>query len=156
VPRGLADIGTTLAARNGGAGRTDTGTDTGVALQLAQLGRVDRFDVYLVRGELLRNHYEIEFTMGGNDEAYPGLVPSGEIWIDDVLGPLDQMATTLHELIEWWLMKHRRMSYEAAHTVASRDERAFRHELEAGRPRRFDAARVEAAYRAFVAEQKRR
>jgi hypothetical protein len=122
--------------------------------RVKNLGRVAGLTVWQVNGELVRRT-EIEFTMGGNEAAYPRMVPHGEIWIDDVLGPVDAMATCLHEIIELDLMSEG-MSYGKAHEVAGKYESEFRREA-AGRSgrmgSRFDAGRVGRAYKAFQGER---
>jgi hypothetical protein len=107
--------------------------------------------VWQVDGELVRRS-EIEFTMGGNAAAYPRMVPTGEIWIDDVLKPVDAMATCLHEIIELDLMNDG-MSYGKAHGIAGKYETEFRKELASKRPAMFDAKRVGKAYLTFQWEK---
>ena len=109
------------------------------------LGYVTGLAVYLVDGERVRNELDIDFTCGGNEAVYPNYVPKGEIWIDDVLGPLDQTATILHEIVERNLMLGKGWSYERAHDAASSRERPFRSILKRAQTKRLDLARVRAA-----------
>lgn len=115
------------------------------------LGKVCGLSVWLVSGEYVRNHTDIDFTQGGNEAIYT-YVPKNEIWIDDATRPFDQTATTFHEMVERYLMLHRGQIYDTAHDAASTAERPFRRELARERPTRWDGARVAAKYRAWLAE----
>lgn len=118
--------------------------------RIKYLGKVAGLSVYLVSGVAVRNHIDIDFTCGGNEAVYPSYVPPGEIWLDDAAGPLDRMATALHEIVERHQMMYYGKDYEAGHDVASATERPFRRELEKRPPKTFDGKRVAAAYRAYL------
>lgn len=120
--------------------------------RLRLLGRICGLTIYLVDGEKVRDVLDIDFTMGGNEARY-SYVPPGEIWIDNAQHILDRTATALHELVERELMLHHGMSYDTAHDAANARERALREQLKRRRLTRFDAARVSAAYRAFLREK---
>ena len=120
--------------------------------RLALLGRVADASIYLVDGEKVRDEIDVDFVNGGNEGAYPTYVPPGEIWIDDAQHALDRTATALHELVERDLMLRHGMGYDAAHDAANGHERSFRRQLVRRRPTRFDVGRVDAAYRAYLAE----
>ena len=90
------------------------------------LGRVDRYSVFLVNGTLIRDLWEIDFTMGGGPARYPDLIPKGELWIDRDLALPDQRSTILHEAVETRLMLDRGFSYDRGHQQANVFERAFR------------------------------
>ena len=111
--------------------------------RLRMLGFVAGLSVYLVDGEKVRNQLDIDFTCGGNEAVYPNYVPKGEIWIDNVLRPLDATATLLHEIVERNLMVNKGWSYERAHDAASAREKPFRRELARDRPAKIDLARAE-------------
>ena len=88
--------------------------------------------VWVVKGELVRSLYFIDFTEGGHDKVYP-FVPKNEVWIDDDLGPGERKFVLLHELHERHLMSLG-WPYFKAHRSASRIEyhcRAHPEELEA-------------------------
>ena len=85
--------------------------------------------VRIVDGEKIRNTKNVDFTMGGNHERYPNLVPKGELWIEKDLNPDDKAATLLHEAVETQRMKNGE-SYNTAHAHANIPERAFRKVLE--------------------------
>jgi hypothetical protein len=79
-------------------------------------------NVWMVRGELVRSLYFIDFTEGGHDLVYPHFIPKNEVWLDDD-----------HELHERHLMGLG-WPYVKAHRSASRIEyhcREHPQELEA-------------------------
>jgi hypothetical protein len=84
--------------------------------QLQQLGVVS---VWKVNGRFIRDWIFIDFTEGGNSEAYPWMPPN-EIWIDNSeWEPEDESQfTLLHELTEFNLMRNKDMTYAAAHDEA--------------------------------------
>jgi hypothetical protein len=87
--------------------------------------------VWVVKGELVRSLYFIDFTEGGHDRVYP-FVPKNEVWLDDDLGPGERRFVLLHELHERHLMTLG-WPYAKAHRSASRIEyhcRAHPEELE--------------------------
>jgi hypothetical protein len=89
--------------------------------------------VWIVRGELVRSLYFIDFTEGGHDQVYH-FVPKNEVWLDDDLGPGERRFVLLHELHERHLMTLG-WPYSKAHRSASKIEyhcRAHPEELEAG------------------------
>jgi hypothetical protein len=88
--------------------------------------------VWIVKGELVRNLYFIDFTEGGHDKVYH-FVPQNEVWIDDDVGPGERRFVLLHELHERHLMSLG-WPYFKAHNSASKIEyhcRAHPEELEA-------------------------
>jgi hypothetical protein len=91
--------------------------------------------VWLVKGELVRSLYFIDFTEGGHDKVYH-FVPRNEVWLDDDLSPGERKFVLLHELHERHLMSLG-WPYFKAHRSASRIEyhcRAHPEELEADLP----------------------
>ena len=88
--------------------------------------------VWVVKGELVRSLYFIDFTEGGHDKVYH-FVPKNEVWLDDDLGPGERKFVLLHELHERHLMSLG-WPYFKAHRSASRIEyhcRAHPEDLEA-------------------------
>jgi hypothetical protein len=83
------------------------------------VGQAGGHRVRAVNGEAVRSTISIDFTQGGNSAIYPKYVPRGEIWFEKMLSPLDVTGTVLHELIEEWLMKRRKFSYDRAHDAAN-------------------------------------
>ena len=116
------------------------------------LGHVTGLPVYLVSGEHVRNHIDIDFTQGGNEAAYPGYVPPGEIWIEDGIRVLDRIATIFHEIVERNLVLYGGLDYEPAHDIACEREVKFRKDLARKRPTHTDLKLVTAALRPFAAE----
>lgn len=79
-----------------------------------------------VDGAFIRDNIHADFTMGGNEGAYPAYVPQGEIWIDKDMNPKDKEATILHEATEKRLMLEEGLTYENAHDKANKVESKFR------------------------------
>jgi hypothetical protein len=120
--------------------------------RIRRLGYVTGLPVYLVSGEKVRNDIDIDFTQGGNEAAYPGYVPPGEIWIDDAMHVLDRIATVFHEIVERNLVLYGGVNYDDAHDVALEREKVFRAELLRKRPASTDLKLVTAALRPFAHE----
>jgi hypothetical protein len=76
--------------------------------------------VWIVKGELVRSLYFIDFTEGGHDKVYH-FVPKNEVWIDDDVGPEERRFVLLHELHERHLMSLG-WPYFKAHNSASKIE----------------------------------
>ncbi len=74
--------------------------------------------VWIVRGEIVRDLYFIDFTEGGHDRVYD-FVPKGEIWLDDDLSKRERKFVLLHELHERNLMANKKMNYDDAHHSSS-------------------------------------
>jgi len=117
--------------------------------RIRRLGYVTGLPVYLVSGEQVRNQIDIDFTQGGNEAAYPGYVPPGEIWIDDAMHALDRIATVFHEIVERNLVLYGGMDYDDAHDVACKREIEFRKKLRQQRPASTDLRLVTAALRPY-------
>jgi hypothetical protein len=90
-------------------------------------------EVWLVRGNLVRSFFFIDFTQGGHDKVY-NFVPRGEVWIDDALYYKEIPYVVLHELYERRLMlknkkrfKNWKKLYDWAHEKASETEYFHRH-----------------------------
>ena len=88
------------------------------------LGTFDKFDVFLVSGEFIRNNLEIDFTMGSHHHV-SDYIPNGEVWLDDKLSENDLKALIHHEVHELKLMRAG-VSYEEAHKLATESEERFR------------------------------
>jgi hypothetical protein len=124
--------------------------------RLRLLGHVTGLPVYLVSGEQVRNKVDIDFTQGGNEAAYPGYVPAGEIWIDDAMHALDRIATIFHEIVERNLVLYGGIDYDDAHEIACKREIEFRKKLAIRRPTSTDLRLVAAALRPYSAEAQQR
>ena len=120
--------------------------------RIRRLGYVTGLPVYLVSGERVRNDIDIDFTQGGNEAAYPGYVPAGEIWIDDAMHSLDRIATIFHEIVERNLVLYGGIDYDKAHNIACKREIEFRKELARKQPSSTDLRLVTAALRPYREE----
>jgi hypothetical protein len=76
--------------------------------------------VWIVRGDLVRDLYFIDFTEGGHDQVYH-FIPEKEVWLDDDLSPEERRFVLLHELHERALMT-KGWTYSRAHRDSSRVE----------------------------------
>ena len=94
------------------------------------LGVMNGYKVYLVNGTYVRDHYDINFTMGSHGQA-DKFVPKDEVWIDDELSEFERESLIRHELHEAELMKDG-MSYEKAHESACKVEEEFREKSSSG------------------------
>ena len=99
------------------------------------LDKCGELKIWLVRGELVRDLFWIDFTEGGHDLVY-NFVPKNEVWIDDDLSQKERGLVLLHEVYERRLMQksidsHRKITlrkrYEKAHFAASNLEHFYRH-----------------------------
>lgn len=88
--------------------------------------------IWIVRGDLVRSLFFIDFTQGGHDKVYD-FIPKGEIWIDDDVYYKEVPFILIHELHERYLMsrdkesKNLKEAYEKAHAKASALEYFCRH-----------------------------
>jgi hypothetical protein len=78
---------------------------------------IEDLKVYLVNGMLIRNHIFIDFTEGGNSQAYIWM-PIKTIWLDHDIADIERKWVLLHELHEYNKMQ-KGMSYEPAHASAN-------------------------------------
>ncbi|EKD47254.1 MAG: hypothetical protein ACD_66C00151G0006 [uncultured bacterium] len=85
----------------------------------------ENLEVWIVRGELVRDVYFIDFTEGGHQFVYD-FVPKTEVWIDDDITRGERKFIILHELHERALMAQGK-KYKEAHASASRIEHICRH-----------------------------
>lgn len=73
--------------------------------------------VYRVDGRYVREHYWLDFVMGGHHARYV-FIPKKEIWIDDGLRKDEEAFVIVHEYVESELMDDG-WPYEDAHFQAS-------------------------------------
>ena len=59
--------------------------------------------IKLVRGDLVRSLFDLEFTEGGHDKVY-SFIPENEIWLDDMIYKKERALILIHELHERALM----------------------------------------------------
>jgi hypothetical protein len=100
-------------------------------LNKRHLGEVDDFIVYIIDGEPIRNHIDIDFNGAGNPGRYE-YCPANEIWIEEFEQLSDIAGYLLHEITEYHLMKDKGLAYDDAHDKASEVELEFRKEMESG------------------------
>ena len=81
--------------------------------------------IWLVKGNIVRDLFFIDFTEGGHDKVYK-FIPKNEIWIDDAVNPNERDFIILHELHERNLMIIK-YDYRKAHRSASKIEYYCRH-----------------------------
>lgn len=87
----------------------------------------DKIKIWIVRGDLVRDFFFIDFTEGGHDKVY-SFVPHNEVWIDDDVNPEERLFVLLHEVHERNLMVKGMPYYiddknqESAHRSASEIE----------------------------------
>jgi hypothetical protein len=79
-----------------------------------------RLKIWLVKGEVVRDLFFLDFTEGGHDKVY-SFIPENEVWIDDDLGLEERRFVILHELHERNLMSLG-MKYDKAHKSSSEIE----------------------------------
>jgi hypothetical protein len=94
----------------------------------------DKTKVYLVDGDRVRNDKNVEFIGGGNapadtDPKNPtdGDCPKGEIWIERMKDPTEQIFILVHEITEYIKMKYHKGTYDNSHPIANSVENAIRH-----------------------------
>lgn len=85
-----------------------------------KLKEINEISVWLVRGCLVRNFFDVEFTEGGHDLVYK-YVPKNEVWLDNDVLMKERKYIILHELYERSLME-KGLKYIQAHKKASRLE----------------------------------
>jgi len=73
--------------------------------------------VWVIRGDLVRDLFFIDFTEGGHDKVYP-FIPEKEIWIDDDINMRERKFILLHEAHERNLMS-KGLTYDEAHKSSS-------------------------------------
>lgn len=81
--------------------------------------------VWLVDGEYVRNHLNIEYVEGGHHYRYD-FIPENEVWLEETLDKREISETLVHELHERRRMKHDGWDYDKAHEEASKVEAEVR------------------------------
>jgi hypothetical protein len=80
----------------------------------------DKLKIWLVKGEIVRDLFFLDFTEGGHDKVY-SFIPKNEVWIDDDLGLEERRFVILHEVHERNLMALGK-KYDDAHRSSSEIE----------------------------------
>lgn len=79
-----------------------------------------KIKVWIIRGELVRDLFFLDFSEGGHDKVY-NFIPENEVWIDDDLDLAERKFVILHEMHERNLMC-RGKNYDSAHESSSKIE----------------------------------
>lgn len=87
-------------------------------LKKNKIGVIDKFTVYTVNAEIIRDMVDIDFTTGGNPARY-SYVPKDEIWLENTMSPNDTWPTIIHEYLECFMMQAHHYSYDRAHDFAN-------------------------------------
>ena len=98
-------------------------------------------EIILVDGMYVRNHYDSDFSQGGNGYRY-SWIPKDQIWIDWQISEDERLFVAFHECHEAILMK-KGSSYGKAHDEAKRLEDKHRSSIlteHASLPRRQEIA----------------
>ena len=82
-------------------------------------------EVWRVDGNLVRSLYKTDYTEGGHGQVYPWC-PKHQIWVEKDLKITELPFIVCHEYLELRLMRERRLSYDRAHSIASKMEFALR------------------------------
>jgi len=100
-----------------------------------RLGFLREFSVWLVDGELIRNHLDTDFVLGGNPARYR-YVPADELWVERLWEkePTDLAPTVVHEYLECVLMRDRGYTYSQGHDAACDIEKELRSRISASPP----------------------
>jgi hypothetical protein len=80
--------------------------------------------IRLVDGTYVRNHFDSDFSQGGNGFRYRW-ISKREIWIDEQINPEERPFIIFHECEEVELMRTG-MDYDRAHNIAKHREDKLR------------------------------
>lgn len=84
------------------------------------LFRIDKFEIYEVDGEWIRNNLNSWWGWGGHGKVYP-FIQNDQIWITKDHADIEEMSRTIiHEIYEYKLMS--KLSYWKAHQIALKEE----------------------------------
>jgi hypothetical protein len=90
------------------------------------IGKIDKYDIWIVDGNQVRLKFYSSFLYGGNEQRYP-FNPKGEIWIDNAISCEEYYLTLAHEMNERHLMAKFGLTYYAAHDSSLSLEQTIRH-----------------------------
>jgi hypothetical protein len=79
-----------------------------------------KIKIWIVKGEVVRDLFFLDFTEGGHDKVY-SFIPENEVWIDDDLDLAERKYVILHEMHERNLMSKGK-DYDSAHKSSSKIE----------------------------------
>lgn len=95
------------------------------AIKTKYVYQIGPVSVWYVEGMIVRNHIYLDFTEGGNSEAYIWFPPN-EIWLDQDVKEGERHFVLLHEITEMNQMRWNKLDYEDAHKKANVQELAAR------------------------------
>jgi hypothetical protein len=78
-----------------------------------------------VRGEFVRNNYDLDFARSGHHYRYP-FIPENEVWVEKMQSKLDKKMAVQHALIERSCVTDLGMTLEQADQKATNAERFLR------------------------------
>lgn len=90
-------------------------------IRVAHIDSVGPITIWHVDGRYIRDHIYIDFTEGGNSQAYVWMPPY-EIWLDHDIDAGEQNFVKLHELHEYNRMANDGLGYDRAHDSANKVE----------------------------------
>lgn len=93
----------------------------------AYIGRILEYKVYIVDGDLIKIHCNMDFVEGSNFRA-ADYVPGNQIWLDNNIDIHDWAFLLFHESVELLHMKTG-IPYNQAHDIANEFERKVREEV---------------------------
>jgi len=85
----------------------------------------DDTEVFLVDGNYVRNHADVDWVDGGSGYVYR-FIPKNEIWVEQVVNSKDQEAILAHECVEFIFMKYMKKDYNTSHSIATSVENILR------------------------------
>ena len=86
--------------------------------------------IAMVSGTYVRNHFDSDFSQGGNGFRYR-FISRKEIWIDVDINPTERPFIAFHECTESeWMTKG--LDYDRAHNRAKRQENKLRRQYDPG------------------------
>jgi len=74
--------------------------------------RTHELKIYIVRGDLVRSLFDIDFNQGGHGFVY-NFIPKDEVWLDDDLYKKEIAYVLIHELHERYLMGEKGWKYDS-------------------------------------------
>ena len=90
------------------------------------LRKEGQINIWLVKGDVVRDRYDTDFTEGGHDLVYTYIPSPNNVWIDDMMVVKEREPTIIHETTERAAMA-KGEKYHPAHQLALEAEWKWRH-----------------------------
>jgi hypothetical protein len=90
------------------------------------LRKEGQINIWLVKGDIVRDRDDTDFTEGGHDLVYTYIPSPNNVWIDDMMVVKEREPTIIHEVTERNLMA-KGEKYHPAHHLALEAEWKWRH-----------------------------